>query len=291
MTVLAETTQKLSVTRLHPVIGAEIGGVDLSRSLDEDTIRQIKDAWHKHTVLVFRDQKLSEDDHRRFASYFGAVAKRVQPRAGASGLDGSPDWDDMMLVSDNLDATGKPIGSLGHGEMWFHTDKCYHRRPHRASFLYGLEIPSEGGHTLFSSSYAAYDKLPVELKRRLDGVMVMQGQQYSVGRRIDLSLRLENIHHCRQPIIVTNPGSGRKGLYVASQNTMWIEGMDRSESEVLLQRLFDVAEDPSIVYEHVWRVGDLVMWDNLACLHARTDWPSGERRTLRRCTVEGEPLY
>ncbi len=67
--------------------------------------------------------------------------------------------------------------------------------------------------------------------------------------------------------------------------------MDRFESEALLQQLFERAEDPEIIYEHVWKVGDLVMWDNLACLHARTDWPQNERRTLRRCTVIGEPLY
>ena len=126
---------------------------------------------------------------------------------------------------------------------------------------------------------------------RLSGAMVIQGQQYGVGRRIDVTLPLESTHHCAQPIFVTNPGSGRKALYVASQNSMWIEGMDRDESEALLQRLFAIAEDPAIIYEHVWRPGDLVMWDNLACLHARTDWPSEQRRTLRRCTVEGEPLY
>ena len=291
MTLAAEQVSTISVTKLHPLIGAEIGGVDLGRPLDAGTFRQIKDAWHDHTVLLFRDQDLSEDDQRRFASYFGSVAKRVPPKAGASGVGDSPEWDDMMLVSDKVDAKGKALGTLGHGEMWFHTDKCYHRRPHRASFLYGLEIPSEGGHTKFSSMYAAYDRLPADLKRRLDGAMVLQGQQYGVGRRIDVTLPLESTHHCRQPIFVTNPGSGRKALYVASQNTMWIEGMDRDASEELLQRLFAIAEDPDIIYEHVWRLGDLIMWDNLACLHARTDWPEHERRALRRCTVEGEPLY
>ena len=197
----------------------------------------------------------------------------------------------MMIISDHVDANGKALGSLGHGEMWFHTDKCYHRRPHRATFLYGIEIPSEGGHTQYSSMYAAYENVPADLKRRLAGAMVMQGQQYGVGRRIDVTLPLESIHHCAQPIFVTNPGSGRKALYVASQNSMWIDGMDRDESEQLLQQLFAIAEDPAIIYEHVWRLGDLVMWDNLACLHARTDWPSEQRRTLRRCTVEGGPLY
>jgi taurine dioxygenase len=289
--IVAEQIKPISITRLHPMIGAEIRGVDLSRPLDAATQRQVKDAWHEYIVLLFRDQTLSEDDQRRFASYFGPVARRVPPKAGAPGASGSPEWDDMMMVSDQVDANGNALGSLGHGEMWFHTDKCYHRRPHRASFLYGIDIPSQGGHTLFSSMYAAYENLPAELKRQLDGAMVIQGQQYGVGRRIDLTLPLESTHHCRQPIFVTNPGSGRKALYVASQNSMWIDGMDRDESEALLEKLFAYAEDPSIIYEHVWRRGDLIMWDNLSCLHARTDWPSEQRRTLRRCTVEGEALY
>lgn len=291
MTMLAERTDAISVTKLHPHIAAEIGGLDLRRPLDADALRQVTDAWHQHAVLVFRDQDLAEADQRRFASSFGPVAKRVPPKPGAPGASGSPEWDDMMMVSDTVDADGKPLGSLGHGEMWFHTDKCYHRRPHRASFLYGIEIPSQGGHTKFASMYAAYDNVPAELKRRLDGAMVIQGQQYGVGRRIDLTLPLESTHHCAQPIFLTNPGSGRKALYVAGQNSMWIQGMDRGESETILQRLFEIAEDPAITYEHVWRPGDLVMWDNLACLHARTDWPAEQRRTLRRCTVEGEPLY
>ena len=291
MALVAERPPTVSVTKLHPVIGAEIRGVDLSRPLDAETIRQVRDAWAQHTVLVFRDQKLAEDDQRRFASYFGPVAKRVPPRAGAVGPDTLLEWDDMLLVTDNVDADGKPKGALGHGEMWFHSDKCYHRKPHRASFLYGLEIPSEGGHTKFSSSYAAYERLPADVRKRIDGAMVMQGHQYTTGRRIDLTVDIETMHHCRQPIVVTNPGSGRKGLYVTSQNTMWIEGMDRDESERLLTTMFDIAEDPAIIYEHVWRIGDLVVWDNLACLHARTDWPADQRRTLRRCTTEGEPLY
>src|SRR3954451_23455431 len=103
---------------MHPVIGAEIGGVDLCRPLDAETLRQIKDAWHEHSVLLFRGQSLSEDDQRRFASYFGPVAKRVPPKPGATGVGDAPAWNDMMLVSDKLDADGQPLGTLGHGEMW-----------------------------------------------------------------------------------------------------------------------------------------------------------------------------
>jgi taurine dioxygenase len=288
MATSAPTLDRIAVTKLHPVIGAEISGVDLSRPLDEDRMRQIEEAWHAHTVLLFRDQHLSEADQRRFASHFGPIAERVKPPAGKQVK--SPDWGDMMMITDRVDADGEPLGALGHGEMWFHTDKCYRERPHRASFLYGIEIPSQGGHTKFASLYAAYDNLPGDLKRRLAGAMVMQGHEYGVGRRIRLDVDLATIHHCRQPIVVTNPGSGRQALYVSRQNTMWIEGMTRDESEALLDRLFDLTEDPANIYEHVWRKGDLLMWDNLACLHARTDWPKGETRMLRRCTVEGDRL-
>src|SRR4029078_7450532 len=135
MAVVAEGPAPVSVIKLHPVIGAEIRGVDLSRPLDDATAQAIRNAWYDHTVLVFRDQKLSEDDQRRFASLFGPVAKRVPPRPGAVGSDTQLEWDDMLLVTDNVDQNGKPLGALGHGEMWFHSDKCYHRKPHRASFL------------------------------------------------------------------------------------------------------------------------------------------------------------
>src|SRR5258705_9351433 len=139
MSLVAERTGAISVHKMHPHIGAEVRGVDLSRPLDDDTLRQIMDAWHQHTMLVFRDQTLSEDDQRRFASNFGPVAKRVPPPAGSARKVETVAWDDMMMITDHVDANGKAVGSLGHGEMRFPTDKCYHRRPNRATFLYGIE--------------------------------------------------------------------------------------------------------------------------------------------------------
>lgn len=289
MATRLQETVPITITPIHPVIGAEIGGVDLSKDLSAETIDAIRRAWHDHTVLLFRGQNISGEDQLRFAEQFGVVAERHIPKAGATA-NNSPDWTHLMPISDKADADGNPIGALGHGELWFHSDKCYHERPHRTSFLYGIEIPAEGGHTKFASLYAAHDNIPDDLRRRLDGARVMQGYDYSSNARLSLDIDLDNIFHYIQPIFVTNPGSGRKSLYVSRLNTMWIEGMDRSESETILAQLFDITEDPASVYEHAWRPGDLVMWDNLATLHARTDWPDGQTRMLRRCTTLGEPL-
>jgi taurine dioxygenase len=279
------------VTKLHPIIGAQVDGVDLGKPLDEDTVRLIRRAWAESIVLVFRNQTLTSADQRRFASYFGPVAERLRPPE-KSGVKQTPNWaDDLMVISNETNAAGEALGALGQGEMWFHTDKCYVEQPHRFSFLYGVVIPTEGGHTKFASLCEAYDRLPDQLKKDFEGKTVMQGHQYGAGRRIDINADLDTIHHHRQPLVVTNPDSGRKGLYISSQNTMWIEGMERADSEALLGDLLDRVESPDIIYEHVWQVGDLVAWDNLSCLHARTDWPKEQLRKLRRCTVIGDKLH
>ena len=280
----------LTTTPLHPLIGAEVTGVDLSQDLDAAILAGIKQAWAGHTLLLFRGQDISSDDQLRLADHFGPIATRVIPPPGTP-IPAGPEWTNVMLITDRKDESGVALGALGHGDMWFHSDKCYRPKPHRVSFLYGIEIPTEGGHTKFSSLDAAYDKMRDELKERLADAFVMQGYDYGNTRRVDPNIDLEDILHHRQPMIVNNPSSGRKALYIARLNTMWIEGMERDESEGILAELFDLTERGDNYYEHVWRPGDLVMWDNLACLHARTDWPDDQPRQLRRCTVEGERLW
>ena len=283
---------QIMVTPIHPVIGAEVTGVDLSQELDELALRLIREAWYDHGILLFRDQDITGDEQLRFASNFGPIAERHKPKPGANveQVGEAPDWVNLMMVTDKKDEDGNPVGGLGHGEMWFHSDKCYHERPHRGSFLYGIEIPREGGHTKFSSLYGAYNNMRDDLKVRLADARIMQGYDYRNVERLDLNINLDNIFHFSQPLIVTNPGSKRKALYVSRLNSMWIEGIDRGESEEILSELFELTEDPDNYYEHVWKPGDLMMWDNLACLHARTDWPEDQTRMLRRCTTLGEPL-
>jgi taurine dioxygenase len=292
MATKLKDTGTITVTPLHPAIGAEIGGVDLSLELSAATIEAVRKAWYDHSVLLFRDQEnFTGEDQLRFAGHFGEVAERHKPKPGASAPSHGADWVNLMPITDKKDEDGTALGGLGHGEMWFHSDKCYHQAPHRASFLYGIEIPTEGGHTKYSSMYGAYENLPAEWKERFKDSFVMQGYDYGCDERLNLNIDLNNIFHYRQPMCLKNPGSGRIGLYVSRLNTMWIEGIDRDESEEILNKMFEIAEDPAIVYEHVWRPNDLLMWDNLACHHARTTWPDEQTRELRRCTTNGAPLY
>lgn len=279
----------VSFAPLHPDIGAEVRGVDLRQELDADTLGRIKQVWAERSVLLLRDQDISEDDQFRFARHFGAIADRVKPPVEKRAW--RPDRENrMQLVTDRLDEEGRALGSLGHGEMWFHTDKCYVEAPHRASFLYAMEIPSVGGDTRFASLYRAYDALPQDLKDRLEGRRVLQVYDFTKDAVADVTERLEELLHHWQPIFVTNPDSGKKAVYVCRLMSAAIEGLEKDDSDAVLDRIADIVEDGAHVYQHTWRPGDLIVWDNLSSVHARTDWPADQPRSLRRCTIQGEAL-
>ena len=281
-----------SVHPLTSVIGAEIRGLDISQLLDAQTIADLRRAWLDHAVLVFPGQQLDPDQQRAFVSIWGTIGKRAQalPSQRPRAWDG-PDYNaDAMLVS-NIRKDGKPIGVLPDGEMWFHHDMCYAAAPNRASFLYSIEIPSHGGDTHFASMSAAYDNLPEQLKQRIEGKRVLQAFDEIQDRRLDLdAIALDTVKHAWQPIVLRHPETGRRALYVNRLMSHRIEGMSLADSDALLEELYAYGEDPRVRYEHAWRVGDLVMWDNLNSMHARTDFPREERRLMRRFTISGEPV-
>jgi taurine dioxygenase len=270
----------IAVRPLSAAVGADILGVDLREPLDEATFAQILSAWHKHLVILLRDQKLSEEDQVRFAERFGPPA-RIHTK---QFMQKHPA---VMLIS-NIREDGKPIGALPDGEMHFHTDQCHQERPAMASMLYAIEIPSQGGNTLFANAYTAYETLPAELKRRIEGRKAVNAYDYDTGATIrggDVPADAPSYAH---PVARTHPATGRKALYVNRLMTRRIEGLPPQESEELLNRLFDHQEQPQFIYEHVWRPGDILMWDNRCTLHARTDFSADERRLLRRVTILGE---
>jgi taurine dioxygenase len=273
---------------LSPALGAEIKGADLRQPLDAAAIDAINAAFDRHVVVVFRDQELSEADQLRAAGYFGKVHLRRRP---ANGRTPGGEYDTPFMMVTNIVENGKSIGAFGDGEMWFHHDTSYYPQPHRATFLYAMKLTSWGGQTCFSNMYQAYDNIPEPLRRRIEGRMVLQVHDYKRRERIDLeSVALAQIQHHRQPIVITHPATGRKALYISRLMSARIEGLSQNESEDALEQLFDISEDPAIVYQHDWRLGDLVVWDNWCSIHARKDFPREEPRLMRRCTIEGQAM-
>jgi taurine dioxygenase len=275
-----ERVGALAVRPLSPALGAEIGGVDLREELADRTFAQIRDAWHRHLVILLREQELSEADEVRFAERFG-------PPAVIHTKEYVRDHPAVMLIS-NIREDGKPIGALPDGEMQFHSDQCHQERPAMASLLYAIEVPSKGGNTLFANQYKAYETLPDAIKRRIDGRKALNAYDYHTAAMKRGTQLAEGVPCYAHPVVRTHPATGRKALYVNRLMTVRIEDMREPESDKLLNLLFDHQEQREFVYEHVWRPGDLLMWDNRCVLHARTDFSPDERRLMRRVTILGE---
>ena len=217
-------------------------------------------------------------------AYFGERAEHSRPpkhfpKGYASLLPG------IMLIS-NIRENGEPIGALPDGEMMFHHDMIHTEVPSKATLLYSVEIPSTGGNTLFASGYAAYDTLDPAVRNRLEGRFARHHYNYGSTMRGD-TRGTEAYGECVHPVFRTHDETGRKAIYVNRLMTVGIVDMPQAESEPLLNAVFDHAEKREFVYEHVWRVGDLLLWDNRCSSHARTDFPSTERRLMLRTTVKG----
>jgi taurine dioxygenase len=277
-------TARVDVVPLSKHIGAEIRGIDLRTALNADTIKQIHQAWLDHSVLVFRNQSFSQEDLLRVTGYFGELAPLTRPAKffpkGYARL-----LPNIMMIS-NIRENGETIGALPDGEMHFHHDQIHSEVPHNGTLLYSLEVPSYGGDTLFASGYAAYDTLDPSIKSQLAGRRAFHHYNYGSTVRGD-SRGVEAFSQAVHPVFRTHDETGRKAIYVNRLMTTRIENLPEAESDALLQALFDHSEKPEFIYRHVWRVGDLIVWDNRCSMHARDDFPSDQRRLMLRTTVKG----
>ncbi len=279
----------MKVASLSKALGAEITEIDLRQPQDDAAVAAIRKAFDDNIFVVFRGQELSEEDQLRAAGYFGKVFIRRKPAAGLTNPGGQ--WDTPFMLVTNIVENGKAIGVFGDGEMWFHHDTSYYPEPHRATLLYSMKLPSWGGNTCFSNMYKAYENIPRPLRDKLEGKKVLQVHDYKRRERLDLDkIDLNAVRHQWQPIFITHPATGRKSLYISRLMSARIEGLSKDESEDALEQLFEISEDPTIVYEHEWKLGDLVIWDNWCSIHARKDFPRDEPRLMRRLTIEGQAM-
>ena len=266
-------------------VGAEVLGVDLA-SLTAAEVDEIKQAWYRHDVLVFRRQSLTDDDLLAFSRHFGELDP--PPNQGA-GRKSPPGYPEVYVVSNVRDDKGEPIGALGDGEALWHTDMSYAPRPPDASMLYSLEIPAVGGDTWFCSMKAALAKVPRPLLDRLKGMDLKHDGTYDSGgylrkgltRSDDPRTSVGTLH----PIVIEHPVSGDSALYLGRRRNAYIAGLELAESERLLDQLWTYVE--SVVYKHKWALGDLVLWDNRTTMHRRDAFDPRSRRVMHRTQIKG----
>jgi taurine dioxygenase len=268
-------------------LGAEIRGEDLRRLADE-AFAAIHRAWLDHLVLLFRGQELTDAELIAFSRRFGELDLAPIQETGRRFVEGLPE----LYVVSNVLKDGEPIGSLGYGEAVWHTDMSYLPDPPKASILYALEIPPAGGNTEFINMYAVYEALPVDLKRDIAGLRIKHDGTYNSGGYVrqgvaptDDPRESPGMFH---PLVCTHPETGRRMLYLGRRRNAYVEGFELAESEALLDALWAYTDRPEFAWHTVWRVGDLVLWDNRCTMHRRDAFDPRARRVLHRTQVKGQ---
>jgi taurine dioxygenase len=272
-------------------LGAEIRGLDLTELPDDKTFRAIERVFHDRGVVVFRDQQLTEEQHIAFSRCFGNLEIHV---AKQYLKPGHPE----ILVLSNVIENGRNIGLPDGGQYW-HSDLSYVANPSRCSVLYALEVPMQDGRafgeTLFASAAHAYDTLPDSMKVHLETARAVHSYaerykrlQKTRGREPLSEEQWKEVQDVSHPVIRTHPLTGRKVLFVNEGFTAYIEGMPKTESDLLLQGLFAHVARREGLYTHHWQQGDLLMWDNCLIQHrAVGDYELPLRRLMHRTTVAG----
>ena len=257
--------------------GAEITGIDLSRPLSAGARDRIYAALLAHQFLAFRDQTLTREQQYAFTAQFGEVEAHGGGRPGKRR--------DVAHVTTNLDAEGNPSDRFAKGANYrWHTDKPYYATPPALTVLYAVELPPEGGDTELANTRLAYEALPDEMKRRIEGLRVVF--QWEAGRRPGYyASELPPIDH---PLARTHPETGKKALYLG-HHAMRVLGLPEDEGAGLLETLLAHATQPHFTYAHRWRAGDLIMWDNRCTLHrAVANYEMTKyRRVMHRNVVKG----
>ena len=268
----------MRIEPLSRVIGAEVFDVDLG-ALGAEDAATLRRAWLEHHVLVVRGQSLSEEQLIGFGAGFGRIerARRMSPLASRP---------EIMVIS-NIRRDGEALGALPDGEMAWHFDRIHQKVPNKAGVLYALEVPPRGGETRFASMCAAYDGLPERMRARLAGLTALNTFQYGQTRAEDKRLSAD-APSAVHPVARTIPETGRRALYVCRLMTDRILELPEGESRALLDELFEQVERPEYAYQHAWRPGDVLVWDNRCVAHARNDFDERERRLLKRVTVGDE---
>ncbi|HET7672371.1 MAG TPA: TauD/TfdA family dioxygenase [Burkholderiales bacterium] len=268
----------MEVTPLGAVMGAQVRGVDLSRPFDADAV---KEAFERHLLLVFPAQTITPEQHIAFSRTFGELQVHVLDQYR------HPQYPEIYFLSNVKD--GKTTGEHpDKGTLVWHSDLSFQKRPALATILYGLEVPRQGGDTLYADMYAAYDALDAETKALIEdkrAVHDLDASRRRAGEPPMSASQRAAAPPVEHPMVTRHPRSGRRILYI-SRHVSHVAGMPRAESDRLLDRLMAHATSERFVFRHRWGPRDVVMWDNRCTMHCATPYDAaGERRVLHRTVV------
>jgi alpha-ketoglutarate-dependent 2,4-dichlorophenoxyacetate dioxygenase len=280
----------LTFHKLHPHFVAEVGPIDLRRVHDRETLDEIRAGMDEYGILVFRDQPFADAEQLAFAQRFDGV---LHSNTGVAVLGKNRFGNEALTDISNLDEKGEILQTQDRRRMYalgnrlWHTDASFQDPPGRYSMLSARVIPPAGADTEFADMRSAYDTLDAQTKASIEGLRAHHSIAYSrqtLGFEFSAEEE-EKLKGAIHPLVRTNPRTGRRSLYLASHASRIID-WPLPEGRLLLRDLIEHATQPQFVYRHVWRVGDLVIWDNRATMHrARPFADTTDRRELRRVTT------
>ena len=281
----------LALRQIGGTFVGEVDAVNLADDHDDPEIVDIRDALLDHGVLVFHGQDLSSEEHVRFSQKFGPSEIHTVKQYLL------PDFPEIIALASRGDKGTKPVAN---GGAYWHSDITYKARPPMGSILYALEVPPDGGDTLYCDMAGAYDALPDEMKVRINGLKAVHSYlpRFLASRKVDEGFQKEGFElsdaqkaelpEVVHPIVRTHPENGRKALCFNEGFTVRVEGMDEAEGKALLEELAAHATQDRFVYAHKWSVGDVVFWDNRVTMHKATEYDRQYPRRMHRTTVQGD---
>ena len=266
-------------------LGVRIEGLDRSRAGEPEIAALLNRTLAEHLLVVVPGERMAPGETLAFARAFGT------PRTQLLRYKRSGEVPEVSVMVSTLMADGRTDRTAIRAEDW-HTDDSYFAVPAKATLLHGMEIPSRGGATWFCNMHSVYEALPATLRRRIDGMRAIHGYDTPRARNRPSARTPQEIAETpdvEHPLVRTHPDTGRKALYLNPNRLDRIVGLERAESDALLDELADEARRPQHHFGHAWTAGDIVIWDNRATMHRVViDYPVGEPRVMQRVLIEGE---
>jgi taurine dioxygenase len=290
---VTQDAPRFASRRLHEHIGIEVSGLDLAEPLSADLVHRVHQLWMDGLLLVFPEQRLSDEQHIDFARHFGRL--EIHPSLSHRSSRNR----EIYRVS-NVDEDGNIVPPrdtswqyLSQSWRW-HTDSSFREIPSKGSILHGIEVTRDGGNTSFANMYAAYEALGQSVKTSIEGLRVIHDHDHILGlmpdpERARNTERYDELPPVAHPLVQIHPVTRRRSLFLSPHTMVGVEGMADAEGRALLDELIAHATDDRFVYRHRWSPHDIIMWDNRCTMHSVEPFDNTSiRRVMHRVTLAGE---